>query len=368
MKVLVTGAAGFLGKNLIASLQERPDIEILALTRHTPLAELAAQASDLDFVFHLAGVNRPTRESEFWHGNLDLTRALCAILQEAGKGIPIVYASSIQAALTNAYGQSKCAAEGELQAYGASCGARVSIFRLPNIFGKWCRPNYNSVVATFCHNVARDIPITVAEPERALTLVYVDDVVRSFIQVLDGQAPDVGFCEVEPQYTMSVGELAELICSFRDSRSTLLTDGVGVGLKRALYATYISYLPAERFAYEIPTYRDPRGVFAEVMKTPDCGQFSFFTAGPGVTRGGHYHHSKTEKFLVLKGRARFAFRHIMSDEVHELHTSGEHPTIVETIPGWAHDITNVGSDDLVVMLWANEQFDRARPDTYSHKV
>ncbi|MGY2490723.1 UDP-2-acetamido-2,6-beta-L-arabino-hexul-4-ose reductase [Cupriavidus sp. CP313] len=368
MKVLVTGAAGFLGKNLIARLQERPNLEILSLTRDTPLARLSAQASELDFVFHLAGVNRPNHESEFWHGNFDLTRELCELLQATGKRIPIVYASSIQAALPSAYGQSKCAAEGVLQAYGASCGAPVSIFRLPNIFGKWCRPNYNSVVATFCHNVARDIPITVVDAQRELTLVYVDDVVQSFVKIMDGRAPDGGFAEVEPRYTLSVGELAVMIRSFRDSRSTLLTDGVGVGLKRALYATYISYLPAERFSYEIPTYSDPRGMFAEVMKTPDCGQFSFFTARPGVTRGGHYHHSKTEKFLVLKGYARFAFRHIVSDEVHELYTSGDHPLVVETVPGWAHDITNVGREDLVVMLWANEQFDRSRPDTFSHKV
>lgn len=368
MKVLVTGANGFIGSNLIAALQERADIDVIPFTRRTSVTDLSAQASGLDFVFHLAGVNRPPSEAEFWHGNVDLTRQLSEILHATGRAIPVLYTSSSQAALANAYGRSKCAAEEVLRAYGKSSGARVSILRLHNVFGKWCRPNYNSVVATFCHNIARDLPINVVDPHHALTLVYVDDVVRSFLEVMDSQAERMDSPEVNPQYTISVGDLADLIGSFRDSRNTLVTERVGVGLNRALYATYVSSLPPERFAYEIPAYSDPRGVFAEVLKTPDCGQFSFFTARPGVTRGGHYHHTKTEKFLVLKGEARFGFRHILSDAVHEVHTCGDRPVIVETVPGWAHDITNVGTEDLVVMLWANERFDRTRPDTISHKV
>ena len=368
MKVLVTGADGFIGSNLVAALRERKHIEVIPFTRRTSVADLSAQAPSLDFVFHLAGVNRPPSEADFWHGNVDITRQLCEILLSTGKAIPLLYTSSSQAALANAYGQSKCAAEEVVRAYGASSGARVSVLRLPNVFGKWCRPNYNSVVATFCHNIARDLPINVVNAQHELTLVYIDDVVRSFLDVMDGRSEHTDAPEVAPQYTISVGELAEIIGSFRNSRNTLVTERVGVGLERALYSTYVSSLPPECFIYPLTARHDKRGMFAEVLKTPDCGQFSFFTAHPGVTRGGHYHHTKTEKFLVLKGQARFGFRHIRSDEVYEVHTSGEHPVIVETVPGWAHDITNVGTEELVVMLWANESFDPDRPDTISHKV
>jgi UDP-2-acetamido-2,6-beta-L-arabino-hexul-4-ose reductase len=244
----------------------------------------------------------------------------------------------------------------------------VHVFRLPNVFGKWCRPNYNSVVATFCYNIARDLPIQVNDPQATLTLVYIDDVIESFFQVMDGAVDTTsadGFATVKPQYTTTVGELARLIRSFRDSRGSLLMERVGTGLVRALYATYVSYLPVEAFAYEVPQHADGRGVFVEMLKTPDCGQFSFFTAHPGVTRGGHYHHSKTEKFLVIKGHALFRFRHMQTGQTHELQTSGDRPQIVETVPGWMHDITNTGPEDMVVMLWANEIFDRIRPDTYN---
>ncbi|CAG9177276.1 UDP-2-acetamido-2,6-beta-L-arabino-hexul-4-ose reductase [Cupriavidus laharis] len=368
MKVLVTGAGGFIGKNLITALRERADIEVVPFTRQTSVASLSALASSLDFVFHLAGVNRPPNAAEFWQGNVELTRQLCEILRGTGKSVPVLYTSSSQAALANPYGKSKYAAEEVLQGYGKATGAHVYIMRLPNVFGKWSRPNYNSVVATFCHNIARDLPVNITDPQHVLTLVYIDDVVRTLLQVMDSRGECGETPEVAPRYTISVGEIADLVLSFRNSRSTLVTKRVGTGLTRALYATYMSNLPPDRFAYDVPAYSDPRGTFAEVLKTPDCGQFSFFTAKPGVTRGGHYHHSKTEKFLVLKGQARFAFRHIVSDEVHEVNTCGEYPVIVETVPGWAHDITNVGSDELVVMLWANELFDRTCPDTISHKV
>ena len=243
----------------------------------------------------------------------------------------------------------------------------VHVFRLPNVFGKWSRPNYNSVVATFCHNIARDLPIQVNDPQAALTLVYIDDVIERFVLLMDGAAPMAGldgFVTVQPQYTTTVGELARLIRAFRDSRGSLVTERVGTGLVRALYATYVSYLPVEEFFYDVPLHADRRGIFVEMLKTPDCGQFSFFTAYPGVTRGGHYHHSKSEKFLVIKGQALFRFRHMQTGQTHELLTSGDRPQIVETVPGWTHDITNTGPEEMVVMLWANEIFDRARPDTY----
>ncbi|WP_120971575.1 capsular polysaccharide biosynthesis protein CapF [Comamonas sp. lk] len=371
-KVLITGANGFVGKNLQLHLAGRKDVQVLSFTRESDVAQLPGLLQEVDFVFHLAGVNRPKDPQQFATGNAELTQVLCqavaAVAAETGRKLPVVCTSSIQAALDNPYGQSKRSAEDALFALQRTAGVPVHVFRLPNVFGKWCKPNYNSAVATFCHNIARDLPIQVNDPEAPLTLVYVDDVVERFMQLMDGADAMVdadGFAAVTPQYTTTVGQLAALIQAFKDSRGTLMTERVGTGWIRALYATYISYLPVESFTYTVPQHGDPRGVFVEMLKTPDCGQFSFFTAHPGVTRGGHYHHTKTEKFLVIKGQARFKFRHMQTGQAHELVTSGDKAEIVETVPGWTHDITNIGSDEMIVMLWANEVFDRARPDTFA---
>ena len=375
MKVLITGANGFVGKNLQLQLAERKDVEVVCFTRSHDVAQLPQLLQGVDFVFHLAGVNRPQDPLEFTTGNADLTQALCGAVCDVavatGKKVPIVCTSSTQAERANPYGQSKLVAEQALQAATLSHGIPVHIFRLPNVFGKWCKPNYNSAVATFCHNIARGLPIQINDPAAPVTLVYVDDVIERFLQLMDGADAAVdahGFSSVAPQYTTTVGELARLIQIFKNSRDTLMTERVGTGLVRALYSTYVSYLPVELFAYTVPQHADPRGVFVEMLKTPDAGQFSYFTAHPGITRGGHYHHSKTEKFLVIKGQARFKFRHMQTGQTHELVTSGEKAEIVETVPGWTHDITNIGSDEMVVMLWANEVFDRARPDTVASKV
>jgi UDP-2-acetamido-2,6-beta-L-arabino-hexul-4-ose reductase len=372
MKILITGADGFIGKNLQLHLAERKDVQVVCFTRSHCVAVLPDLLQGVDFVFHLAGVNRPQDPLEFNTGNADLTQALCRavcdVTQATGKKVPIICTSSTQAGRDNPYGQSKLAAEDALQAATLSHGIPVHIFRLPNVFGKWCKPNYNSAVATFCHNIARDLPIQVNDPAAPVTLVYVDDVIERFVQLMDGAdaavGPD-GFATVAPQYTTTVGELARQIRAFKDSRTTLMTERVGTGLVRALYATYVSYLPVESFAYTVPQYGDARGVFVEMLKTPDCGQFSFFTAHPGIARGGHYHHSKTEKFLVIRGQARFKFRHMQTGQTHELFTAGDKSEIVETVPGWTHDITNIGSEEMIVMLWANEVFDRARPDTFA---
>jgi UDP-2-acetamido-2,6-beta-L-arabino-hexul-4-ose reductase len=371
-KVLITGANGFVGKNLQLHLAERKDVQVLCFTRDSDGAQLPGLLQEVDFVFHLAGVNRPQDSQEFTVGNAELTQALCqavgAIAANTGRKVPVVYASSTQAVRDNPYGQSKRSAEDALFALQYTCGVPVHVFRLPNVFGKWCKPNYNSAVATFCNNIARDLPIQVNDPAAPLTLVYVDDVVERFIQLMDGADAMVdgdGFATVAPQYTTTVGELAAQIQTFKGSRDTLMTERVGTGWIRALYATYVSYLPVESFTYIVPQHGDPRGVFVEMLKTPDCGQFSFFTAHPGITRGGHYHHTKTEKFLVIKGQARFKFRHMQTGQTHELVTSGDKAEIVETVPGWTHDITNIGSDEMIVMLWANEVFDRARPDTFA---
>jgi len=375
MKVLITGANGFVGKNLQLHLAVRRDVQVVCFTRGNDVAELANMLHGVDFVFHLAGVNRPQDPAEFVAGNVNLTGVLCqavgAVAEATGKKIPIVYTSSTQADRDNAYGVSKLGAETALFALQTQHAVPVHVFRLPNVFGKWCKPNYNSAVATFCHNIARGLPIQVNDPNAPVTLVYVDDVIERFVQLMDGADAAVdsgGFATVAPQYTTTVGELARQIQAFNHSRDTLMTERVGTGLVRALYASYLSYLPPELFAYTVPQYGDPRGVFAEMLKTPDCGQFSYFTTHPGVTRGGHYHHSKTEKFLVIKGQARFKFRNMQTGETHELVTCGDQAEVVETVPGWTHDITNIGDDEMVVMLWANEVFDRARPDTFTCKV
>ena len=372
MKVLITGANGFVGKNLQLHLAERPDVQVACFTRSDDLAQLPVMIQGVDFVFHLAGVNRPLDPAEFVSGNTDLTQALCEVVatvaKTTGKKVPVVYTSSTQAAYENAYGDSKRGAEDVLLELQRSHGVPVHVFRLPNVFGKWCKPNYNSVVTTFCHNIARGLPIQINDPEASVTLVYVDDLMKRFMQIMDGAdaAVDaVGFATISPQYTTTVGELARQFQVFKDSRVTLMTERVGTGLMRALYATYVSYLPVELFAYTVPQHADPRGVFVEMLKTPDCGQLSHFTAHPGTTRGGHYHHSKTEKFLVIKGRARFKFRHMQTGQCHELVTTGEKAEVVETVPGWTHDITNIGSNEMVVMLWANEVFDRLKPDTFA---
>ncbi len=375
MRVLITGADGFVGKNLQLRLRERKNVEVVCFTRDQSAGQMAELLQGVDFVFHLAGVNRPQDPRDFVYGNADLTRVLCKAVADAArqtsKPIPILYTSSTQAAQDNSYGRSKREAEEVMAAVGRDPLVPVHVFRLPNVFGKWCRPNYNSVVATFCHNIARDLPIQVNDPQATMTLVYIDDVLDRFIDLMDGADGAVdaeGFEVITPQYTVTVGELVRQITAFRESRDSLVIDRVGAGLVRALYATYVSYLPVERFTYEVPQYADPRGVFVEMLKTPDYGQFSFFTAHPGITRGGHYHHTKTEKFLVIKGQARFRFRHMLTGQIHELETTCTKPEIVETVPGWTHDITNTGSDEMVVMLWANEIFDRAKPDTYACPV
>ncbi|OGB20904.1 MAG: capsular biosynthesis protein [Burkholderiales bacterium RIFCSPLOWO2_02_FULL_57_36] len=368
MKVLITGANGFVGKNLSVRLSERLDIEVLPFTRDSSIDELRQHVGNADFIFHLAGVNRPTDPADFAAGNAELTQTLCELIAQSGRKIPIVYTSSIQAERDNPYGISKRRAETMLVDLANRSGSSVYIFRLPNVFGKWCRPNYNSVVATFCHNICRDLPIQVNDLNAEITLVYVDDVIHQFVQLMDGQINEGVFAKVEPEYVTTIGKLADQILAFKQSRQTLVTERVGTGFVRALYATYVSYLPPAIFSYVVPQYSDPRGVFVEMLKTQDSGQFSYFTAHPGITRGSHYHYSKTEKFLVIKGEARFGFRHIITNEYYAIITSGSKPEIVETIPGWTHDITNIGEDEMIVMLWANEIFDRENPDTYVRPV
>lgn len=368
MKVLVTGANGFIAKNLIVHLQERKGVEILRFSRGQSESELRDYVAIADFIYHFAGVNRPQDVEEFARGNRELTRLLCDAIRASGRTIPVVYTSSKQAEYDNPYGLSKRDAEEALRALGDEHGNPVWIYRLPNVFGKWCRPNYNSAVATFCHNIARGFPITINDPDATLRLVYIDDVVTSFASRLDQQTPGMHRAEVAPVYETTVGQVAEQLYAFNRSRETMVIESVGHGFTRALYSTYISYYAPDQFAYPLVKHEDSRGAFVEMLKTKESGQFSYFTAHPGITRGGHYHHTKTEKFLVIKGTARFRFRHIDTGVFHEYFTSGAAPEVVETIPGWSHDITNMGDDEMVVMLWANEIFDPKKPDTVTFDV
>jgi UDP-2-acetamido-2,6-beta-L-arabino-hexul-4-ose reductase len=366
--VAVTGANGFLGRNLVQRLRER-GFEPRCVPHTANGEELQALLVDVRVVFHLAGVNRPEEISGFVAGNEGFTRAVCGALIAIGQSTPLVYASSIQASLDSPYGRSKRAAEVVIADYGKAAAAPTFVFRLPNVFGKWCRPDYNSAVATFCYNIARGLPITIRDPAAPLSLVYVDDVVERFIAVAE-ELPAQGNdnCTVAPVYQTTVGEVAEQIQAFHSSRETLAAGRVGIGFVRALHSTYVSYLAPADFAYPLVAHTDARGTFVEMMRTPDCGQFSFFTAHPGVTRGSHYHHSKTEKFLVVEGRARFRFRHLLTNETFEILTSSDEPVIVETVPGWIHDVTNIGDSKMVAILWANEVFDQDRPDTIAAKV
>ena len=366
MSVLVTGAYGFIGKNLIVRLNEL-SIQVATYTRENSTQDLEGLIKDADCIVHLAGENRPKDEKDFDVVNAGLTSSICDVVRSSGENTLIILASSTQAELDNVYGKSKLDAEAAVKALEIDTDCPIYIYRLPGVFGKWCKPDYNSVVATFCHNISHNLPVQVKDPSFELDLVYIDDVVDEFVSIVQGKGGNKEL-SIQPEYKITLGELSAQIKHFHDSRGSLVSERVGNGLIRKLYSTYVSYFSPEQFAYSIPSYGDGRGMFAEVLKTKDSGQFSFFTAGIGVTRGGHYHHSKTEKFLVIQGRARFVFRHIISDETHEIITTSKDLKIVETVPGWSHDVTNIGTEELVVMLWANEIFNPNNPDTIAYKV
>ncbi len=349
-------------------LHEQTGIEVLTFSRCDSDAALRSALVLADAVVHLAAENRPTSPDAYELVNVGLTRQICDYLLALGKSMPVLLASSVQAELDNPYGRSKLAAEKAVEHLAQKIGNPVAIFRLPSVFGKWCKPNYNSVVATFCHNKAHDLPVQINDANSRISLVYVDDVISAILSLLT--SPWYGLLRplITPQFFITLGELSAKIDAFKNCRDTLVLERVGTGLTRALYATYVSYLPTYKFTYDLTAHVDARGVFVEMLKTPDAGQFSFFTVHPGITRGGHYHHTKVEKFLIIKGKARFGFRHILTNELYQIDTDGDKPQVVETVPGWTHNITNVGDNEMVVMLWANEIFDRINPDTINSKV
>lgn len=370
--ILVTGANGFIGKNLLIHLNAIKDVVVWTFVRNDKIANLQNLISKVDAVVHLAGENRPKEIAAFEQVNVGLTLQICEAIKNeiknTGRTVPLVLASSAQADQNNPYGKSKLAAEKAVHSMFNQTLNPVAIYRLPGVFGKWCKPNYNSVVATFCYSKINDRPVKINDSNHIIRLVYVDDVVKNIIQQLSSTWVGVARPVIQPEYSITLGELSKQIDAFKNSRSNLIIERVGSGFIRALYATYLSYLPVDNFVYRLPVHGDERGVFVEILKTQDSGQFSFFTAHPGVTRGGHYHHTKTEKFLVIKGHARFCFRHMLTNEVYQIEVKGNQPQIVETVPGWTHDITNIGKEEMVVMLWANEIFDLCNPDTIASRV
>lgn len=382
MKILVTGAKGFIGKNLIATLNNirmgkdksfglSEDITIYEYDIDSDEALLDIYCSDCDFVFNLAGINRPKEQSEFMEGNFGFASTLLDTLKKHENNCPVMISSSIQAELDNPYGQSKKAGEDLIFAYGKEVGAKVYVYRFPNVFGKWCRPNYNSAVATFCNNIAHDFPIQVNDPSVVMNLVYIDDVVTELIHALTGQANinAAGYCEVPIVHTITLGEIVDLIYSFKNSREDRsvpdMTEG---GFVKKLYATYLSYLPTDQFSYPLKMNVDERGSFTEILRTSDRGQFSVNISKPGITKGEHWHHTKNEKFVVVSGKGLIQFRKIDSDEVIEYHVSGDKIEVVDIPTGYTHNIINEGDTDLVTFMWCNECFNPEKPDTYYLKV
>ena len=364
--ILITGAGGFIGKNLVATLKTAGYTDLMLFERDDTPETLAEYAAKAGFVYHLAGINRPKDPSEFYAGNAGLTETLLSLLDKAGNKAPVLVTSSTQAALDNDYGKSKAQAEQAIFAHGKATGAPVYVFRLPGVFGKWCRPNYNSVVATFCHNSANGLPLSVRDPEYRLPLVYIDDVVASFVAALDGSCTREGdYCVVPVVHETTLGHLAETIEGFARNRETLdVPDQTPGSLEQKLYSTWLSYLPADRFSYPLNMHCDNRGSFTEFLHTPAHGQVSINISKPGIVKGNHWHHSKNEKFLVVKGTGVIRFRALDSTEVIEYHVSGDKLEVVDIPTGYTHNIENVGQDDMVTVMWANEVFDPDHPDTF----
>lgn len=369
MKILVTGAKGFIGKNLIAELNNRDYEEIYEFDMDTDPVLLEEYCKNTEFVFHLAGVNRPKEIGEFMDGNFGFTSVLLDTLRKYNNTCTVMISSSIQAELENPYGKSKKAGEDLLFSYSKETGANVLVYRFPNVFGKWCRPNYNSVVATFCHNVAHDLPIQINDNNAVMNLVYIDDVVGELINALEGKANKADkFCEVPIVHTVTLGKVAELLYSFKNSREVRTIPDMADSFTKKLYSTYLSYLPEDKFSYNLKMNVDHRGSFTEFLKTKNQGQVSVNISKPGITKGNHWHHSKNEKFLVVSGKGVIRFRKIDEEKVIKYFVSGEKLEVVDIPTGYTHNIENLGDTDMVTIMWANEQFDPEKPDTYYMEV
>lgn len=371
MRVLVTGAKGFIGRNLITELERREGVTVLPFDIDTPMEVLDKYCRDCDFVYNLAGVNRPEHVEEFMEGNFGFATTLVETLKKYGNKCPVVNSSSIQAALENPYGKSKKAGEDMMFTYGKETGAPVYIYRFPNVFGKWCRPNYNSAVATFCYNIAHGLPIQVNDRSTVMHLVYIDDVVEELLQALDYH-PHVnadGYCYVPVEHEITLGEIVNLLYSFRESRKNLMIPNMTENsIEKKLYSTYLSYLPQENFSYPLVMHEDERGSFTEILKSVDRGQVSINISKPGITKGNHWHHTKNEKFVVVSGKGLIRFRKHGSDEIIEYHVSGQKLEVVDIPTGYTHAIVNEGDTDLVTLMWCNECFNPGKPDTINEAV
>ncbi len=369
MKILITGAKGFVGKNLVAELKNKGYTDIFEYDIDTPQELLDTYCKEADFVFNLAGVNRPENPDEFMQGNFGFADRLFSLLKKHNNKCPVMISSSIQAERDNPYGKSKLAGEELAFQYSEDTGADVLIYRFPNLFGKWCRPNYNSAVATFCHNIAHDLPITVNDRSVVMNLVYIDDVVTEMIDALNGNPHREGkYCVVPTVHTITLGEIVDLIYSFKESRANLQIPDMKDGFSKKLYSTYLSYLPKDAFSYPLKMNVDNRGSFTEMLRTNERGQVSVNISKPGITKGNHWHHTKNEKFIVVSGEGLIRFRKIDSDEIIEYRVSGEKIEVVDIPTGYTHSIVNVGETDLITVMWANECFDPDHPDTYYLEV
>lgn len=368
--ILVTGAKGFVGKNLVIELKNKGYENIFEFDVDTDTVLLDEYCQKAEFVFHLAGVNRPKDVSEFHKGNFGFTSTLLDTLRKYNNTCPVMISSSTQAALDNPYGLSKKAGEELMEKYSEETGAKVYVFRFTNLFGKWSRPNYNSVVATFCNNIANDLEITVNDENAVVRLAYIDDVVKTLVGILESKEPqkENGYYTVKPDYTVTLGEITKLLYSFKESRKTLSVPNMQNEFEKKLYSTYLSFLPTDKFAYKLKMNVDDRGSFTEIIRTAERGQFSVNVAKPGITKGNHWHHTKNEKFLVVSGKGVIRFRKPDEEKIYEYFVSGDDLTVVDIPTGYTHNIENIGDSDLVTFMWANEPFDKENPDTYFLKV
>jgi len=369
VEILVTGSRGFIGRNLIARLRQRGYTGILEYDLDSAPEQLDDYARRCGFVFHLAGVNRPDDPAEYMEGNAWFTCALLEKLSRHGNKSPILLSSSAQALLDNPYGESKRAGESLVFAHSEETGSPVFVYRLPNVFGKWCRPNYNSAVATFCHNIAHGLSIQVNDEETVLSLVHVDDVAAEFVRALEGQAQHEGeYCAVQPVFTAKLGRVAKLIESFHECRKSLIIPQLSDIFIRKLYSTYLSYLPERDFGYSLKPNKDDRGSFTEFLRMDGCGQVSINISKPGTTRGNHWHHTKSEKFLVVSGEGTIRCRAVENSHIVEYRISGDELRVIDIPPGYSHSLENTGDVDMVTVMWASECYDPEAPDTYALEV
>ena len=365
MKVLVTGSKGFIGKNLISHLQEKEDVEIITYDIEDSFEKIENNINDINFIFHLAGVNRPQKTEEFYEGNSDLTKKIVDLIKD--KNIPILVSSSIQAEIDNDYGKSKKIAED----YIIENLNNYYIYRLHNVFGKWCKPNYNSVIATFCYNITHDLEITINDPNVSLELIYIDDIIEEFIRVLNGSMPDEinnNYCYINPRYNVTLDYIVKKLYEFKDSMNSIYVPATGNDFIKKLYATFVSYLELPNMAVTATKNVDERGAFIELLRTHECGQFSISFSKPGIVRGNHYHHTKMERFIVIKGKAKISFSSVINDDKYSFVVDDSEIKIVTIPVGYTHNIENIGDGEMILAIWCNELFDKEHPDTYFKKV